>query len=81
MEYNDMATGCNRMKYFGALTTQVIETRNVIVRFEVLTAASTKMAVFWAVAPCSLIEVNRRFRDAASIIRAMSACLLGCCAV
>jgi hypothetical protein len=27
------------------------------VRFEVLTAASTKMAVFWVVAPCSLVEV------------------------
>jgi hypothetical protein len=25
--------------------------------FEVLTAVSTKMAVFWVVAPCSLIEV------------------------
>jgi hypothetical protein len=27
------------------------------VRFEVLTAASMKMAVFWVVAPCSLVEV------------------------
>jgi hypothetical protein len=25
--------------------------------FEVLTAVSTKMAVFWVVAPCSLVEV------------------------
>jgi hypothetical protein len=39
--------------------------------FEVLTAASMKMAVFWVVAPCSLVEVCRRFRGAAaSIIRA-----------
>jgi hypothetical protein len=29
-----------------------------------------KIAVFWVVAPCSLVEVYRRFR-AASIIRAM----------
>jgi hypothetical protein len=30
------------------------------------------MAVFWVVAPCSLVEVYQRFRDpAASIIRAM----------
>jgi hypothetical protein len=27
------------------------------VRFEVLTAASMKMAIFWVVAPCSLVEV------------------------
>jgi hypothetical protein len=32
--------------------------------FHVLTAASTKMAVFWAVAPCSLVEVHRHFRGA-----------------
>jgi hypothetical protein len=27
------------------------------VRFQVLTAAGMKMAVFWVVAPCSLVEV------------------------
>jgi hypothetical protein len=32
------------------------------VRFEVLTAVSTRMAVFWVVAPCSLVEVYQRFR-------------------
>jgi hypothetical protein len=32
------------------------------VRFEVLTAVSTKMAVFWVVAPCSLVEIYHRFR-------------------
>jgi hypothetical protein len=36
----------------------------MIVRFQVLTAASMKMAVFWVVAPCSLVEVYRRFRGA-----------------
>jgi hypothetical protein len=40
-------------------------------RFQVLTAVSLKMAVFWVVAPCSLVE---KFTDilevlAASIIR------------
>jgi hypothetical protein len=30
--------------------------------FEVLSAVSTKMAVFWVVASCSLVEVYRRFR-------------------
>jgi hypothetical protein len=33
-----------------------------LVGFEVLTAVSTKMAVFWVVAPCSLVEVYQRFR-------------------
>jgi hypothetical protein len=32
------------------------------VGFEVLTAVGTKMAVFWVVAPCSLVEVYQRFR-------------------
>jgi hypothetical protein len=32
------------------------------VGFEILTALSTKMAVFWVVAPCSLVEVYQRFR-------------------
>jgi hypothetical protein len=32
------------------------------VRYQVLTAASMKMAVFWVVAPCSLVDVNHRFR-------------------
>jgi hypothetical protein len=30
--------------------------------FEVLTAVGKKMAVFWVVAPCSLVEIYRRFR-------------------
>jgi hypothetical protein len=30
--------------------------------FEALTAVSTKMAVFWVVAPCSLVEFYQRFR-------------------
>jgi hypothetical protein len=33
-------------------------------RFKVLTAACMKMAVFWDVAPCGLVEVYRRFRGA-----------------
>jgi hypothetical protein len=33
-----------------------------MVRFEVLTAVSMKIAVFWVVAPCSLVEVYQRFR-------------------
>jgi hypothetical protein len=30
-----------------------------LVRLEVLTMASMKTAVFWVVAPCSLVEVHR----------------------
>jgi hypothetical protein len=32
------------------------------VGFEVLTAVSMKIAVFWVVAPCSLVEFYQRFR-------------------
>jgi hypothetical protein len=35
-----------------------------VVRFQVLTEASMKMAVFWVIAQCSLVEVYRRFRGA-----------------
>jgi hypothetical protein len=42
--------------------------RNFLVRFQVLTAASTKMAAFWDIAPCSFVEVNRRFRYSTFII-------------
>jgi hypothetical protein len=34
------------------------------VRFQVLMAASMKFRVFWDVAPCSHVEVERRFRVA-----------------
>jgi hypothetical protein len=34
-----------------------------IIGFEVLTAVSTKIAVFWFVTPCSLVDVYQRFRD------------------
>jgi hypothetical protein len=48
-------------------TTQAFPLRNreksrSVVGFEVLTAVSTKMAVFWVVAPCSLVEAYQRFR-------------------
>jgi hypothetical protein len=36
----------------------------VLVKFQVLKAMSMKMAVFWVVAPCSLVEVYRRFKGA-----------------
>jgi hypothetical protein len=32
------------------------------VGFEVFTAVSMMMAVFWVVAPCSLVELYQRFR-------------------
>jgi hypothetical protein len=33
------------------------------VGFEVLTAVSMKIAVFWVVAPCSLVEVYQHFNQ------------------
>jgi hypothetical protein len=35
------------------------ETVDVCVKFQVLMAVSMKMAVFWFVAPCSLVDVYR----------------------
>jgi len=34
------------------------------VRFQVLTAASMKMYLFWVLAPCTFVEIGRRFRCA-----------------
>jgi hypothetical protein len=34
------------------------------VRFQILTAASMKFRVVWDVAPCSHVEIDRRFRGA-----------------
>jgi uncharacterized protein YbgA (DUF1722 family) len=34
----------------------------LLLRIEVLTVASMKMAAFWVVALCSVVEVYRRFR-------------------
>jgi hypothetical protein len=42
---------------------RIMKTR---VRFQVLTAASMNMAVFWVVVSRSLVEVYRRFRDGGS---------------
>jgi hypothetical protein len=36
----------------------------LLVIFQTLAAANMKMIVFWSVAPCSLIDVYRRFRGA-----------------
>jgi hypothetical protein len=36
----------------------------ISVRLQALTAASMKMTVFWDVAPCTLIEIDRHFGDA-----------------
>jgi hypothetical protein len=38
------------------------------VRFQVLTVASMKMACFWVVVPCSLVEIYQRFRSACCLL-------------
>jgi hypothetical protein len=43
-----------------------------LVGFEVLTAVSTKMAVFWVVAPCTLVFSNVSEVCTATNIRVMS---------
>jgi hypothetical protein len=44
---------------------------NSLVRFQVLMAASMKMAAFWDIASCCLVKVDRRFRGT-YFIRAMN---------
>jgi hypothetical protein len=36
----------------------------IFVAFEVLTATSMRMVVFWVVAPCDLVEIYGRFSGA-----------------
>jgi hypothetical protein len=51
-------------KFRAALGSEKSPEELYLVRFQVLTAASMKMAVFWIVAACSLVQVYRRFRGA-----------------
>jgi hypothetical protein len=46
-----------------------IRLRKNLVGLEVLTAASTKMAVFWVVALYSLVKVYRRFRGTCCLLQ------------
>jgi hypothetical protein len=61
--------------YFSALFGQRYNTyehftrQEFFVRYQVYLAAGLKMAVFWVVAPCSMVEVHRRFRDACCLHR------------
>jgi hypothetical protein len=56
-------------KHHGHLSRETSGSNKFIVGFEVLTAVSMKMAVFWVVAPCSLVEVYQRFRGACCLHR------------
>jgi hypothetical protein len=42
-----------------------------IVGFEVLMAVGTKMAVFWVLVPCSLVEIYQRFRGPCCLLTLM----------
>jgi hypothetical protein len=43
---------------------RILSKNNHTMRFQVLTATRIKTTVFWDVAPCSLVETDRRFRGA-----------------
>jgi hypothetical protein len=50
-----------------------------LLRCQVLTAANMKMSVFWVVAPCSVVGVNRRFRGSCCLYHAdMYMCIYIC---
>jgi hypothetical protein len=55
----------------------VIGLVNVVthVRIQVLTAARVKMTAFWDTAPCSLVEVDRRFRRAYCLEHQVDECI------
>jgi hypothetical protein len=55
------SSGSIHFKYVRMLTAS---SQGNNVRFQLLTATSMKMAVFWDVVTCSLIYINRRFRGA-----------------
>jgi hypothetical protein len=58
------------IKYMGkTVTNEDTHDELVHVRVQVLTAASMKIAVFWVLASCSLVEVYRRFRGACCLHR------------
>jgi hypothetical protein len=42
----------------------VLESGNILARFQVLTATSMKVAILWDVVPCSLVDIDGRFRGA-----------------
>jgi hypothetical protein len=42
----------------------IMWTRLICVRFHVLTVTSMKLTAFWDIAPCSFVEVDRRFSRA-----------------
>jgi hypothetical protein len=52
------------ISYFTQVKAPYQDFVNTVMKLDVLTAASMKMAVFWAVAPCILVEVQRRFTGA-----------------
>jgi len=49
-------------------------TRNFMVSFEALTATSMKMTVACDIAPCSLIDIDRRLRDTFCLYRRCDRC-------
>jgi hypothetical protein len=68
VKLEDPPVGCQRVF--------ILYTRNyhpIFVSFQVLTAANMKVAVFWAIVPCRLVEVYKLSQVfAASIIRPTS---------
>jgi hypothetical protein len=46
------------------LSSTYLHTYLFLVRFQVLRATNMKMIFFWDVAPCSLVDIDRRFTGA-----------------
>jgi hypothetical protein len=56
-------TGVFSLRFMPSLSlVGLLQTEIKCVRFQVLTASSMKFGVFWDIAPCSLVGVDRCFR-------------------
>jgi hypothetical protein len=64
VEENYFQKEIDRKGFKFIIKSKIKKQRAYIVRFQVLTAASMKMSIFWDVAPRSLVEVYRRFKGA-----------------
>jgi hypothetical protein len=55
---------CRKISKFVLQSQTAKQVSNFMVRFDILMATCMKMAVFWDVAACSLVDTDQCFREA-----------------
>jgi hypothetical protein len=68
MKREEIREGSKHVQKLSLIVTAVVVESAKIRRLRFLAAVSVKMTAFWDVAPCSLIEVDQRFRGAYRLI-------------